>query len=118
MPSSSGSPEPHRLDWYRYFDGPIPGGPWPSLTTEEQDRVADGEPYCCRCGKPASSFEAYDAHIEPEGVDYPNAPKSRADAVREEEGTYNPDTNRFACDACYIAIGMPADNEAGGWRAP
>lgn len=77
------------------------------LTPEEQDRIADGEPYCFRCGKPASSFSEYD---------YQFAGGDRADYVRNQEGTYNPETNRFACDACYIAIGMPAG--PGGWRAP
>ena len=85
-----------------------------SLTTEEQNRLADGEPYCFRCGKPASSFLmyqddcVYDVHQE-------NC-SCAADYVRSEEGTYNPDTNRFACDGCYIAIGMPAGPD--GWRAP
>lgn len=87
-------------------------GPMPqSLTTEEQDRIADGEPYCFRCGKPASSFEAYE---------YQFAGGDNADYVRNEEGTYNPETNRFACDGCYIAIGMPV-GEPGqeyGWKAP
>ena len=86
------------------------------LTTEERDRIADGEPYCFRCGKPASSFEAYDVHIDP----YEGAPKTRAEAVRVEEGTYNAESNRFACDACYIAIGMPTGGprNAYGWKAP
>lgn len=83
------------------------------LTAEERDRVADGEPYCFRCGKPASSFSAYWLE-EPLGV------TGAADYVRREEGTYNSDTNRFACDACYIAIGMPVSDgiHGGGWRAP
>lgn len=80
------------------------------LTPEEADRIADGESYCFRCGKPASSFPEYCDRTcgSPEGC---------ADQyVRREEGTYNPETNRFACDACYIAIGMPTSSE--GWRAP
>lgn len=82
-------------------------------TPEEHDRIADGEPYCFRCGKPASSFEAYGRHGSI-GDDLQVI--SAADYVRQEEGTYNPETNRFACDGCYIAIGMPA--APGGWRAP
>lgn len=80
------------------------------LTREEQDRIADGEPYCFRCGKPASSFSEYDNYLEPNYIG------SRAEAVRAEEGTYNRDTNRFACDACYIAIGQPSSPS--GWVAP
>lgn len=77
----------------------------------EQDRIADGEPYCFRCGKPASSFPEYWEHPDTD-LDVEDA----AGYVRREEGTYNPDTNRFACDGCYIAIGMPAGPD--GWRAP
>lgn len=83
------------------------------VTSEEQDRIADGEPYCYRCGKPASSFPEYCEHGGCEG-DSPHL--GSADYVRDEEGTYNPETNRFACDACYIAIGMPSGPN--GWRAP
>lgn len=82
------------------------------LTAEERDRVADGEPYCFRCGKPASSFSEYDAYVSESSA----AITTRAEAVRAEEGTWNPHTNRFACDACYTAIGTPATPE--GWRAP
>jgi hypothetical protein len=82
------------------------------LTTEEQQRLVDGEPYCFRCGKPASSFSEYASSLEER--------QSFADYVRDEEGTYNPNTNRFACDECYIAIGMPAGEpgDAYGWKAP
>lgn len=60
------------------------------LDQRELDAIVDGEPYCFRCGKPASSFPEYD---------YQFASGDRADYVRNEEGTYNPETNRFACDA-------------------
>jgi hypothetical protein len=92
--------------------------PLPVVTTEEQARIADGEPYCFRCGRPASSFSEYCERgdegcrgpVHPEAVEY----------VKHEEGTYNPKTNRFACDACYIAIGMPVGEpgDAYGWKAP
>lgn len=82
-----------------------------NLTAEEIDAVGDGEPYCFRCGKPASSFHEYRV-MAADGFGNEDA----AGYVREEEGTYNPDTNRFACDACYIAIGMPTAPR--GWRAP
>jgi hypothetical protein len=81
-------------------------------TAEERDRIADGEPYCFRCGKLVSSFSAYDACISESSV----VIITRAEAVRAEEGTRNPHTNRFVCDACYTAIGTPATPE--GWRAP
>lgn len=78
------------------------------LGAEEQDRIADGEPYCFRCGKPASSFSEYELQADEYGA--------ASNYVVREEGTYNPETNRFACDACYIAIGMPSSHN--GWRAP
>lgn len=28
--------------------------------------------------------------------------------VLEEEGTLNPENNHFACDRCYIMLGMPS----------
>lgn len=77
------------------------------LTPEELAAVADGEPYCFRCGKPASSFREYD---DPDGV------YTRVEMVHNDEGTWNPATNRFACDACYIAIDQPT--APGGWKAP
>lgn len=36
--------------------------------------------------------------------------------VRSNEGTYNPNNGHFACDACYIKIGMPSSPR--GWIAP
>lgn len=90
-------------------------GPMPQhLTTEEQDRISDGEPYCFRCGKPASSFAEYREGAREGHLD------SARDYVCDQEGTYNDITNRFACDSCYIAIGMPVGKpgDAYGWRAP
>lgn len=39
--------------------------------------------------------------------------------VREEEGTFNESNGHFACDDCYIEMGMPAvDARVGRWVAP
>lgn len=100
MPSSNGLPEP-QPDTEMY-----------ALSQDERDRITDGEPYCFRCGRPASSFPEYEDFENQEE----EVPGSRAAYVRREEGTYNSATNRFACDECYIAIGMPAG--PGGWVAP
>ena len=35
--------------------------------------------------------------------------------VKSEEGTYNPSNGHFACDTCYIKLGMPSSPS--GWRA-
>jgi hypothetical protein len=36
--------------------------------------------------------------------------------IRLEEGTFNPETNRFLCDEDYIRAGMPATPD--GWKCP
>jgi len=65
---------------------------------------------CFRCGSDAErAFEGYYGHpgdMYETGTAY----------CLNEEGTYNPDTNHFACDECYIAIGCPS--LATGWVAP
>jgi hypothetical protein len=70
------------------------------------------EPYCFRCGKKASELEEYSPAMTDSSL-------SPADFVRYEEGTFNPETNRFACTECYIAIGTPSTPIGeGGWLAP
>lgn len=135
MPSEPGSPEPcpecrsvyrHKMDCTVGRNSPptlaelreamshglYGGNAAVDLTDEEADCIADGEPYCFRCGKPASSFPEYESQADEYGA--------ASNYVVREEGTYNPETNRFACDACYIAIGMPVGEafDAYGWRAP
>lgn len=112
MESGGGSQGP-LAEWHQHHDGRLPVVPKPVLSMVEIDHIADGEPYCFRCGKPASSFPEYWEHPTPRSD---GGTGTEADYVRREEGTYNPDTNRFACDACYIAIGMPSALR--GWRAP
>lgn len=92
--------------WYAHFH-PIP----PDVNGDEMAAIALGEPYCFLCGKPASTFSIYDDLTDPRW-DKP----TRAQAVESEEGTYNPATNRFACDECYIRIGQPSGPN--GWKAP
>lgn len=67
-------------------------------------------PVCFRCGQSPGRMDEYVGPAAEEGMD--------VDAyVREEEGTYNPKTNTFACTPCYVAIGAPtAPGE--GWKAP
>lgn len=92
------------MDWVRDVTGSS------GVTEAEAAAIADGEPYCFRCGRPASSFYEYVEMGKADGY------LTAWQYVLNEEGTYNPDTNRFACDACYIAIGMPTTPR--GWRAP
>lgn len=97
----------HINTWYAHF-----GAVTPHLTQLELDAIQRGEPYCFLCGKPASAFPEYD-DLEVAGGD-------RADYVRNEEGTYNPENNRFACTEDYIRIGMPVSRIPFGprWTAP
>jgi len=69
------------------------------------------EPACAYCGLTASAIEEYRECAE-------DAAMTPAEFVRTEEGTYNPDTNHFACTSCYIEIGMPSRPYPQTWRAP
>ena len=76
------------------------------VPSEVVDLIAGKEPYCFNCHKPA--YEVFAEAAAEEGV-------TPAEYARDD-GTYNPNNNRFACDACYIAIGMPSSDT--GWKAP
>ena len=66
-------------------------------------------PVCAYCGKrPEQLGEYLDASAET-GL-------SPDDYVREEEGTYDPATDRFCCTDCYISLGMPT-RRGEGWKA-
>jgi hypothetical protein len=125
MPSNSGSQEPQLPDPFHisltpenrrrlveWGDDRRRSQTAADLTEAEALAVANGESYCFLCGRPASSFSAYDTFEDEEK----EVPGSRDAYVRREEGTYNPATNRFACDGCYIIIGMPSGPN--GWTAP
>lgn len=64
---------------------------------------------CFVCGKKPEDLEDY-AECAAE------AEMTVEDYVTEEEGTYNPETGNFACNDCYIKIGMPSSPH--GWMAP
>lgn len=57
---------------------------------------------CKCCGKKPSEINEYVVYAKIEGYDNPE------DFVREEEGTYNPETKQFYCTQCYIKLGMPS----------
>lgn len=67
-----------------------------------------GSPTCFNCGKTAAEIPGWETEAEIE--------KITVEEYARQDGTYNPATNRFACDECYIAIGMPV--APGGWVAP
>lgn len=62
---------------------------------------------CFRCGrKPKDIPEYHDPDLG-----YTPEVAARGD------GTYNPETDTFACTECYVAIGCPS-LPGQGWRAP
>lgn len=57
-------------------------------------------PTCIKCKKePAELIEyRHSARVEKLTPD---------EFVRQHEGTYNPDSNKFYCTSCYVSVGMP-----------
>jgi hypothetical protein len=70
-------------------------------------------PRCVGCGKRPAELAEYVEAARPRNYGLRISPDTY---VRLEEGTYNPQTGRFACSSCYVAMGMPASPT--GWRAP
>lgn len=69
---------------------------------------------CCRCRRPPHKIDDYieTSHLLSESFD------DVEEYIRKEEGTYNPSTNLFACDICYILLGQPGGlTEQTRWRA-
>jgi len=58
-------------------------------------------PKCKECGRKASEINEYQELLK--NTDY----KTIEEVIKNEEGTYNPETNQFYCTMCYIKIGMP-----------
>lgn len=56
---------------------------------------------CKGCGKTPEQLVEYEMLAECEGYD------SAEEAVRNEEGTFNPATGLFWCTSCYIKAGQP-----------
>lgn len=82
------------------------------MSNNSRDLSADIQPICFLCGRTPDQIEEYREGIFWEVDHY----KSPADYLRQEEGTYNRDTNTFACTDCYMKIGMPT--APSGWKAP
>lgn len=69
-------------------------------------------PHCFRCGKKPDELYEYIVAAKENKM-------TPDEYVLEEEGTYNPENNRFACTDCYIEIGMPSGGATSRrWRAP
>lgn len=56
---------------------------------------------CKGCGKKPEELMEYIMLVEESGY------ATAEEAMRKEEGTFNPDTGLFYCTSCYIKAGMP-----------
>jgi hypothetical protein len=61
--------------------------------------TAKQEPYCRYCEKHASEILEYRMFAAEEGI-------SPEEYIKEQEGTYDEDSNTFVCTDCYIRRGM------------
>lgn len=62
------------------------------------------DPYCNRKAEDIESVVAEASYQDESPNDY-----------AMQDGTYNPETNEFCCDECYIKLGMPSGPS--GWKA-
>lgn len=67
-------------------------------------------PICIGCNRRPDQITEYVNMVR-------NSAISPDEAVRREEGTYNPDNGHFACSACYFRMGAPSMPWP-GWKAP
>lgn len=96
--------------------------PW--VSKADANQAASLHVACIRCGEfPSEIGEYVDMATderdqrEPHLAGQPVSAAVVIDWVRRNEGTYNPETGRFACTNCYIAMGQPSGGPAGRWTA-
>lgn len=46
------------------------------------------------------------------------SPQAMDRYVQGNEGTFNPETNRFLCDECYVRAGTPSNQDGTPWTCP
>jgi hypothetical protein len=68
-------------------------------------------PVCIGCGRTPEQIEEY---VDLARTDH----MTPTEWVLAEEGTLNPRNNHFACDECYLQMGMPSEPAPGRWVAP
>jgi hypothetical protein len=75
------------------------------------------DPFCQRYATDMTYLDTFMFESEEdEAARGPATPEMRENYIITEEGTYNPLNGHFACDTCYIKIGMPSG--PAGWRCP
>jgi hypothetical protein len=70
--------------------------------------MSKDSPHCLRCGKTPAQLDEYTLPAKDEDM-------TPDEYVRDQEGTYNPDNNLFACTECYVELGCPSAPH--GWIA-
>lgn len=66
---------------------------------------------CFRCGREPEQIGEYRSGARGTGL-------TPTEWMQEEEGTYNPETDHFACTRCYLEVGMPVRGDGRRWVAP
>ncbi|HMM20603.1 MAG TPA: hypothetical protein PKA10_07670 [Selenomonadales bacterium] len=61
------------------------------------------QPRCKGCGRTPEQIDEYVYRAVTEKKYF----KGANDVVRQDDGTYNPETGQFYCTDCYIKAGMP-----------
>jgi hypothetical protein len=87
-----------------------------------EPRPPDPEIRCGGCRKRPHEIPEYveAAQMQTDAMSM-STPEELDEYVRLEEGTFNEKTNRFLCDACYVAAGQPArpyGDGTPGWTCP
>lgn len=72
---------------------------------------------CFECGRRPSEIEEYVAMAAEQTREIGRTVTPEKYVMREE-GTLNRENGHFACDTCYIKIGMPAEPAPARWVAP
>lgn len=72
--------------------------------TMEQPEIS-----CGKCGQEPAQNSLIASLATEEGI-------TPDEYIWQEEGTLNRETGKYACDSCYIAMGMPTTPQ--GWTFP
>jgi hypothetical protein len=82
-------------------------------------RPPDPEVRCGGCRRRPFQIAEYVELAEAELGSDPSPSADEIDSlVKLDEGTFNPETNRFLCTEDYIRAGMPTNSDGTPWRCP
>ena len=87
-----------------------------------RERPRDPVPMCGGCRRRPHAIPEYVEAAESMSEDLASVrdrfglEQAMSAYVRRHEGTFNPETNRFLCDECFVKAGNPST--ADGWQCP